>query len=130
MDLLPAFVHESVLKTPKGYTAGFSIPGIPGIIFGRTENLAFGFTYGMLDNIDLFVEKCDNMSCLYDGKMVPFTTFTETILRKGDTPVVLTFKQTKNGVIESGEKVFPVELSGKTTLEPGNYLSFAYAYCI
>ncbi len=34
------------------------MPGFPGILTGRTRNIAWGVTYAFVDAIDSWVEKC------------------------------------------------------------------------
>jgi len=33
---------------------------------GRTKQLSWSFTYGFMDMIDFFIEKCEGLSCAID----------------------------------------------------------------
>jgi len=67
---LPSIWFEVVLESPEFRVAGFSIPGSPGIVIGRNENIAWGLTNGMIDDSDYFIEKIDtlNKTYLQNGK--------------------------------------------------------------
>jgi hypothetical protein len=55
---------------------------------------------GFIDQLDYFVEHCKNQTCRYGNDFVPLKKRVETILRKENTPVELTFYETKNGQLE------------------------------
>ncbi|KAA3612211.1 MAG: penicillin acylase family protein [Calditrichaeota bacterium] len=53
----PCFWIESHLSSPTYKVAGMSIPGIPGIVLGHNKSIAWGFTNGMVDDVDFYFEK-------------------------------------------------------------------------
>ena len=52
---IPSVWIQVLLKTPEFTVAGFALPGAPGIVLGRNEYLAWGFTNGMVDDSDYLV---------------------------------------------------------------------------
>ena len=116
---LPAIWYETVMHTDDDYRIGATMPGIPGLVMGRTRNLSFGFTYGFMDMIDYFVEQCHGDSYRRGESFVPLKTRTETIARKGSSPIEITIRETDLGVLESNSR--------DSNLEDGFYLSRAWS---
>jgi penicillin amidase len=82
--------------------AGFSFAGVPGVIIGHNENIAWGFTNVGPDVMDLYIEKLnpDNPNQYeVNGKWVDMTVTTETIHVAGGDPVTLTVRSTRHGPI-------------------------------
>jgi penicillin amidase len=83
---------------------GFSFAGVPGVIIGHNDKIAWGFTNVGPDVMDLFIEKInpDNPNQYeYLGKWVDMEVHTETILVGGSDPVELTVRKTIHGPIIS-----------------------------
>ncbi len=84
--------------------AGFSFAGVPGVIVGHNNNIAWGFTNTGPDVMDLFVEKVnpDNPNQYEaDGKWTNFQTRTETLNVAGGRPVTITVRATRHGPVIS-----------------------------
>lgn len=80
--------------------AGVSFPGVPGIVLGHNDRIAWGATNAGPDVQDLFLEDVDPANpdnYLVAGRSVPFTTRTETIEVAGGEDVVLTVRETGHG---------------------------------
>jgi penicillin amidase len=91
--------------------AGFSFAGVPGVVIGHNQDIAWGFTNTGPDVMDLYIEKInpDNPSQYeYNGQWVDMTLRTETINVGGGEPVPLTVRSTRHGPIIS-------EVYGKLT---------------
>ena len=76
MDIskLPNIFYESHYIGEDGYNIfGISAAGAPGIVMGRSKQLAFSITFGMLDMSDYFVENIENMKYERDGRFYPLT---------------------------------------------------------
>lgn len=88
--LLPGYWHPVGLFSPQVSAIGGALPGIPGILSGRTRHVAFGVTNGYGDVQDVYVETLapDQRDHYLDGgKPVPFTLVTETLrVKDGDAP--------------------------------------------
>lgn len=80
---------------------GFTMPGMPGVFIGHNADIAWGFTNGTEDVLDLVMEKVSGQDYLYDGKEVPLTERTETIKVAGGKPVVITVRSTNQGPLIS-----------------------------
>jgi len=83
---------------------GFSFAGVPGVVIGHNQNIAWGFTNTGPDVMDLYIEKInpDNPNQYeYNGQWVDMTLRTETIAVGGGKPVNLTVRSTRHGPIIS-----------------------------
>ncbi len=102
VDRLPNIWAELVLKTNDRYMVGASMPGAPGILIGRTPDLAWAVTYSFLDGVDSWVEKCDKGKYYSeDGdQWIPFNQRQEVIKRKKKSPEVVTFYENQHGVLD------------------------------
>ncbi len=84
--------------------AGFSFAGVPGVIIGHNENIAWGFTNVNPDVMDLYIEKVnpDNPNQYeVNGKWVDFETRKEIINIAGGDPMELTVRLTRHGPVIS-----------------------------
>ena len=72
VNRLPALWYEMIWKMDDQTMAGITMPGVPAIVMGRTNHIAWGGTYGFMDMIDYFIEDCKDEKYLYDGKWMPF----------------------------------------------------------
>ncbi len=90
------------IQTPSGRIRGASAPGVPFIVLGQNEHLAWGFTTTHSDTQDLFVEKLDpareDHYITPDGPR-PFETREEVIKVRDEEDVVLTVRRSRNGPI-------------------------------
>ncbi|MFJ7197996.1 MULTISPECIES: penicillin acylase family protein [unclassified Streptomyces] len=82
-------------------TAGYTFSGMPGVIIGHNQDIAWGFTNLGADVTDLFLEKVSGDGYLYDGKVKPFTTREETIKVAGGKDRKITVRETNNGPLVS-----------------------------
>ena len=58
VNRLPAIWYEVVGELPDGdFRTGVTVPGVPGLVMGRTRAIAGGFTYGFADTIDFVIEE-------------------------------------------------------------------------
>ncbi len=55
----PSSWYMAHLMAPGINSAGFSMPGSPGIAIGFNQKIAWGFTNAMIDDADFFVEQID-----------------------------------------------------------------------
>ena len=117
---LPAIWCEAVLHTTSDdYHAGVTMPGVPGIIMGRTRHISAGFTYGFMDMVDYFIEECRGATYRRDGGWKPFQQRRETIRCKTRQPVEIVIHENEHGTLESDPQA--------AALEDGLYLCRAYS---
>ncbi|WP_396652595.1 penicillin acylase family protein [Microbacterium sp. Se5.02b] len=81
---------------------GFSFSGLPGIVIGHNQHVAWGFTNLTTDVTDLYVERVVGDEYWRDGALVPLETRTETIKVAGGDDIDLTIRSTVHGPIISG----------------------------
>ncbi|WP_456094122.1 penicillin acylase family protein [Nonomuraea glycinis] len=81
---------------------GFSFSGVPGVIIGHTDEIAWGFTNLGPDVADLFLEQVDGDSYLYQGEQVKLETREEHIKVAGGKTVLLTVRGTRHGPLVNG----------------------------
>jgi penicillin amidase len=55
----PSLFYLAHLALPAGNAVGATLPGVPGIIVGRTDRIAWGFTTTNADVQDLYIEQTD-----------------------------------------------------------------------
>jgi penicillin amidase len=84
--------------------AGFSFPGVPGVIIGHNNDIAWGVTNLGPDVMDLFIEKVNPENpdqYEVNGAWVDFETRTETLDVVGVKPVEITVRLTRHGSVIS-----------------------------
>jgi penicillin G amidase len=98
---LPAIWYEAVMHLPDDDRVGATMPGVPGMVMGRTRNLSLGFTYGFMDMVDFFVEDCRDGRCRRGDDYHAFETRSETIQRKKNPDAEITIRENALGVLEA-----------------------------
>ena len=86
--------------------AGFSFAGVPGVIIGHTDRIAWGMTNLGPDVMDLFIERVNPENpdqYEVNGKWVDFETREEVIRVAGGEPVTITVRSTRHGPVISGD---------------------------
>lgn len=90
---IPALWHQVHLVLEDDFKAiGISVPGIPGVVFGRNEHIAWAITSLAADSQDLFIQRPnpDNpREFLYKGEWEPATVREEIIHVKGRSEPVI-----------------------------------------
>ncbi|MFX4293781.1 penicillin acylase family protein [Streptomyces bohaiensis] len=81
--------------------SGFSFSGMPGVVIGHNQDIAWGFTNLGADVTDLYLEKLNDGTYLRDDEEVPYTTRKETIHVAGGESREITVRATENGPIVS-----------------------------
>ncbi|WP_031068994.1 penicillin acylase family protein [Streptomyces sp. NRRL S-118] len=81
--------------------AGYTFSGMPGVIIGHNQDIAWGFTNLGADVSDLYLQKVSDKGYQYGGKEVPFTVRTETIKVAGGGSRTITVRTTNNGPLVS-----------------------------
>ncbi|MEV1247357.1 penicillin acylase family protein [Nonomuraea sp. NPDC049750] len=76
---------------------GFSFSGVPGVIIGHTDKIAWGFTNLGPDVADLFLERVKGDTYLYKDESVKLETRQEEIKVAGGATVTLNVRSTRHG---------------------------------
>ena len=109
IDAKAVTAEYELLVGPAGagglHVAGMSVPGIPGVIIGRTRGRAWTFTTGASDNTDTFTLTLGPPTAqgvptyLYDGAFRPAEVVTSTINVAGGDPVTYTSFRSVHGPV-------------------------------
>lgn len=94
---------------------GIAFPGIPGIILGHNENVAWGATVAGYDVSDAYAEElsADGKSVKFEGKDVPIEVIEETIQIQGKDPYIY-----KVQVVPHHGPIVPTITNEHTVLDP------------
>jgi penicillin amidase len=100
---IPSLWYENHLVGKEYHVTGASIPGIPGVIIGHNERIAWGETNGMNDVQDLYVERFDPndpMCYEFEGKWYRVDIRREKIRVRGHRePVIQDVRTTRHGPV-------------------------------
>ena len=128
----PSLWYEIGLEGAGYKLVGFSFAGIPGIVIGHNDHIAWSFTYAYTDTQDLFVERqdpTDPRRFEYKGQFEAATFVRETIAVKGRAdPVVVDVVVTRHGPIITSlleGQTAPLALRW-TALDPGRLVDFTF----
>lgn len=96
---LPSIWYLVSLSGSRFRSVGCSLPGLPGVVIGRTATLAWGLTNGMIDDGDFWAEEVDGTGTRYrvDGRWRPLAIETQEIRRRGRSPVLMRLRRTHRG---------------------------------
>jgi penicillin amidase len=100
---VPAIWYFAHLSAPGLSVIGATAPGFPGVILGRNDRIAWGFTNTYTDVQDLFLEKIDETGSRYlapEG-FTPFTERQEIIKVRGGDDIKFTVRSTRHGPVIS-----------------------------
>ena len=135
---IPAIWYENHLSAGDLQLSGITFPGIPGIVAGHTQHVAWAFTNGFPDVQDLYLEhlrRAEDGTVQYEvkGEWLPAQVVQETIQVKGKPPVVEEVVLTRHGPIIN--KLAP-DFSGEqplalrwTAYEPGRIMDSMNQMC-
>ena len=98
---IPNIWYEIDMKAPGFHAAGVSVPGIPFVVAGHNEHVAWGFTSLYGDTQDIYVEKTNGQDQYLgtDGAWHPFEHDEETIHVRWGRDVTVDVERTDHGVV-------------------------------
>ncbi len=101
---IPAIWFENHLVCDEFNITGVTFPGIPGVIAGHNQHVAWGFTNGFPDVQDLYIEHLrttdsGKVQAEYNGQWEEVRTLRETIHVKGAESVVEEVLVTRHGPV-------------------------------
>jgi penicillin amidase len=120
----PVLWYLARIKTPELSLEGATVPGLPVVLLGQNEHIAWGFTTTGSDVQDLFAETIDPQNptqYLVPGGAQPFETRTEIIHVKDAPDVTLTARATLHGPVLSDIDPDLAALAG-----PGHAMALAF----
>lgn len=96
---VPNLWYMADLQAPGIHVAGVTLPGIPYVIAGHNDHVAWGFTTLMGDVQDIYVEKLDGKGNYQaaDGSWQPLAVDHEVIHVRGGKDVTLDLQSTAHG---------------------------------
>ena len=99
----PGKWYAAVIKSPGWNTAGVTLPGVPGVVIGKGENISWVLTNVMNDDADFYVEKLDSSKTKYfiNGEWLDLKIIKDTIKVKDGKDQIITIKETHRGPIIS-----------------------------
>lgn len=100
----PSRWYEMHLTAPGINVAGVTIPGLPLVVIGHNDSIAWGMTNAMADDADFFVERVDQdnpLLYLYEGQWAGMKRRTEIIHVKGEPDDSIRVRTTHHGPIIS-----------------------------
>lgn len=109
---------------------GFSLPGVPGILIGHNDRIAWGLTNASFDAEDVFIERINPQNpnqYEVNGEWVDMELRREEILVRGqEEPVVIVVRSTRNGIVASDRMVDQNPFSA--TAEGPELYALSYAW--
>ncbi len=101
---MPSIWYQIGLHAPGFNVMGFSFAGVPGVIVGHNDAMAWGVTNVGPDVQDLFIEKinpADPNQYEFQGEWRDMAVLQETIKVNGGDDIILTVRETHHGPIIS-----------------------------
>lgn len=101
--LMPSVWYQIYLECPDVRVQGVSLPGIPLVMIGRNDHIAWGLTMAFTDIQDLFIEEfVDPVQYRYRDSLLKAEVVEEVIKVKGEPDVLERVRITRNGPVISG----------------------------
>ncbi len=105
VNRLPNVWCEQSLSWPGGALLGMGMPGMPGVVIGRNQDIAWGATYTFMDTVDNWVEECKGAQYKKDNAWHDFVLRKEVIKRKKGRDVDVCFYENDHGVLEGDPNI-------------------------
>ncbi len=120
----PSIWYLARMELQTGGVIGGTIPGVPVILLGRSEDFGWGLTSSYMDDQDVYIEKLDpddpNAVLTPDGYKQMQSRFS-IIEVKDAPPVTITLQWTENGPVLPG-----IQFNLATITPPGHITSLAW----
>jgi penicillin G amidase len=94
------------------HAVGYSFSGVPGIVIGHNDRIAWGFTNLGPDVADLYVERLDGDRYLTEDGWVELEVHTELLRVAGGDDVEVTVRTTRHGPLLSDVSDTAAEIAG------------------
>ena len=116
----PSVWYLARLNLPSGAVIGATIPGMPAVLVGRSNNLGWGLTSAYLDDQDLIIEKINPSNSdeyMRPNGPRPFRTEQTLLNVKDAAPITLTLRWSDAGPI------LPPSLFGLDAVTPAGHVA-------
>ena len=119
---VPGIWYMTGLRAPGLHVSGVALPGVPGIIVGHNEQIAWGVTNLHFDVQELYTEQMDSQSgrYIFEGKVEQAILERESIRVKGGQSVELRHWITRHGPLVVDTPTEHIALKW-TAAQPGNF---------
>lgn len=99
----PGIWYAAVIKSPTWNAAGVTLPGVPGIVIGKNDNISWTLTNIMTDETDFYYETLDSSRTKYllDGNWKDLEIIEDTIYTRDGIKEPVEIKYTHRGPIIS-----------------------------
>ena len=99
----PGIWYAAVVKSPLWNVAGITLPGVPGVVIGKNENISWALTNIMTDEADFYFETLDSSRTKYllDNTWKALEIIKDTIKVRGSEGFPLEIKITHRGPLIS-----------------------------
>lgn len=104
---------------------GFSFAGVPGVVIGHNDKIAWGFTNVGPDVMDLYIEKVNPENpnqYEVNGEWIDFESYEETVQVVGGEAVTITVRSTRHGPVIS--EVYNPLKNEKDENDPEEFVPF------
>ncbi|MCW8804513.1 MAG: penicillin acylase family protein [Ignavibacteriaceae bacterium] len=100
----PGIWYAAVIKSPNWNASGVTLPGVPGIVIGKNDNISWTLTSIMTDETDFYFETLDSSKTKYmlDGNWKDLEIFDDTFKVRDVGNIPIEIKYTHRGPIISG----------------------------
>jgi penicillin G amidase len=101
----PSLWYFAALTAPGLNVIGATLPGVPGVLLGRNDRVAWSFTNAGADQQDIYIERVNPANGAEYATPEGWATFaerTEVIRVRGGADVPLTVRETRHGPVLSG----------------------------
>lgn len=95
----PSVLHEMSIQYPGVSVVGVDVPGVPGVIIGKTDRVAWALTSGVADTDDIFYSKAEPGGYEYGDKKLGLQTIETTIHVEGEPDRKVAQSRTRFGPV-------------------------------
>jgi penicillin amidase len=100
--IIPGIWYEAHMVTPDLNVSGVVLPGVPVVVTGANQHIAWGFTNVMADDADYYLEKInprDSSQYEYKGQWENMVIRRDTIRVRNAEPIPIDIRMTRHGII-------------------------------
>ncbi len=131
---LPARWHQLHASAPYWNITGLTMPGIPLMLSGRNDFVAWGYSAMMIDDADFFIEKTDikNSNYYFDasGKRLKFRYVRDTINVRNDEQIIYDIRYAQRSSVISDVHLLKNQKKTLFSASAPTINAFLERYCL